>query len=109
MSGTVPVHSEHVDTNEQVRVQCHVIILNTIEHFLCTVQELICSLFFLYMFTTDTNMVSLVHTVCSIIRSEVHLKLQILVDIYVYYTGVTGAYYMFYIMLTTKDILHLSI
>ena len=34
MSGTVPVHSEHVDTNEQVRVQCHVIILNTIEHFL---------------------------------------------------------------------------
>ena len=34
MSGTVPVHSEHVDTNEQVRVQCDVIILNTIEHFL---------------------------------------------------------------------------
>ena len=34
MSGTVPVHSEHVDTNEQVSVQCHVIILNTIEHFL---------------------------------------------------------------------------
>ena len=34
MSGTVPVHSEHGDTNEQVRVQCHVIILNTIEHFL---------------------------------------------------------------------------
>ena len=34
MSGTVPVHSEHVDTNEQVRVQCHVIILNTIEHFM---------------------------------------------------------------------------
>ena len=51
MSGTVPVHSEHVDTNEQVRVQCHVIILNTIEHF-CTVQEHICSLFFFYMFTT---------------------------------------------------------
>ena len=36
MSGTVPVHSEHVDTNEQVCVQCHVIILNTIEHFLYT-------------------------------------------------------------------------
>ena len=34
MSGTVPAHSEHVDTNEQVRVQCHVIILNTIEHIL---------------------------------------------------------------------------
>ena len=34
MSGTVPAHSEHVDTNEQVRVQCHVIIPNAIEHFL---------------------------------------------------------------------------
>ena len=34
VSGTVPVHPEHVDTNEQVHVQCHVIILNAIEHFL---------------------------------------------------------------------------
>ena len=61
------------------------------------------------MFTTDNNMVLLVHTICSIIHSEVHLKLQIMVDIYMYYTGVTGAYYMFYIMLTSKDILYLSI
>ena len=85
------------------------IVLNTIEHFLRTVQEHIWSLFFLHMFTTDTNMVSLVHIACSVIRSEVHLKLQIIVVIYVYYTGVTGAYYMFYIMLTSKDILYLSI
>ena len=55
-------------------------------------------------------MVLLVHTVCSIICPEVHLKLQIMVDIYIYmyYTGVTGAYYIFCIMLTSKDILYLT-
>ena len=38
----------------------------------------------------------------TLLHSEVHLKLQIMVDIYMYYTGVTGAYYMFYKMLTSR-------